>query len=765
MKQISVTKRNGKREPYDIAKIQRQIEYACRGVAGVSQSMIEIGMNIELYDGITTDELDQIAIRSAVNLIKAEHGDTDYQFVAGRLENSALRKRVYGQFDPPALKDIVQTNVAAGIYTSDLLEWYSPDEWEAMQGMLDHTRDERMTHAAVQQMIDKYLMRNRDTGVIYETPQIRYIISAAVEFHAEDKAKRLAYIRDFYNSASNGEFSLPTPVLGGLGSKTKQFSSCVLIKSGDSLKSIFASSEMMANYAAKRAGIGFDFGRIRPGKAPIRGGEVKHTGLLPFVKKFLHDLSCCSQGGIRKASATMTYPIFHYEFEELIVLKNNQGTEENRVRHLDYSVVTNNYLWRRFREQQSMTLFNPNEVPDLYEAFYRDEAEFARLYEKYEADPSIRMKKIIGAPEVFNALFTERSDTGRIFTVNISNVIRQGPINSLTHPIYQSNLCQEILIPTVEFESLTDPNGRIALCTLGSMNWAKFKTPEQMRNACRMLVRGLDNILSYQDFLSIQSWNANQDFRPLGIGVTGLAQWMAQRGFKYGEREALNEIGRWMEHQVYYLTEASIELAEERGACREWKSTSYADGVFPHELRSPHLSEIMDINISMQWDVLRERVQKSGIRNALLGAIAPVESSSVVIDSTSGIDMLTALIAVKESRGGVLVQVAPEYKKLKKHYQTIWEQSSPIDYVKTAAALAWGIDQSISTNTFYSQRNYEGGKVDRTVVASTIMNGHRWGLKTFYYNITDKQAAKVSKENPEVVVIENAADYCESCVL
>ncbi|QFR56657.1 ribonucleotide reductase [Stenotrophomonas phage Mendera] len=772
VKQLYVTKRDGKKEPYSVEKIQRQIEYAVQGIQDVSQSMVEMSMDLELYDGITTEDLDQIAIRAAVNLIKAEHGDTNYQYVAGRLLNSSLRKRVYGQYQPPRLYEIIQRNVNAGMYTPELLEWFSEAEWDQMETFIDHSKDEQLSHSALSQLVDKYLIRNRDTKQMYETPQVRYIVAGAVEFHAEP-TKRLDYIRDFYNQASNGLYSLPTPVLAGLGTRTKQFSSCVLIKIDDSLKSIYAGSEAMAFYAAKRAGIGMDFGSLRPAHAPIRGGEAVSSGPVPFVRKFMNDLGCVSQGDIRKSSATMTFPVWHYDFEDLIVLKNNQGTEETRARHLDYSVMTNNYLWNRYIRQEQMTLFNPDEVPDLYRAFYEDDGLFGKLYEEYEKDPKIKFKKTIGADVVFDAFVGERSDTGRIFSANQTNIQNQGPIKTWKHPIYLSNLCHEILIPTVGFESREDERGRIALCTLGSLNWGKIKKPEDLRSAARLLVRGLDNILNYQDFVTVQSKLANDDFRPLGIGVTGLAQWMAQRGFKYGDREALNEISRWMEYQTYYLTEASIELAEERGPCGKWQDTYYADGIFPHERRSKHVDEILDFKTELDWEPLRARVVVSGIRNALLGAIAPVESSSVVIESTSGIDMLTAHITIKESRGGVLVQVAPQYKKLKKNYQILQDQPDPVNFIKTSAAFAIWIDQSISTNTNYSPKWYPGGRVDRTVVTRNLIDGHRWGLKTWYYNITEKQAAKVTtQENQTSVADETEIAYtsgeseaCPSCVL
>lgn len=773
-KPIQVVKRNGSRESYQHEKIQRQIQYACEGIANVSQSMIEITMNLELYDGIPTQHIDQLAVNAAVALTSAVDGDVNYQFVAGRLRNSMLRKEVYSRFEPDRLYDIVVRNVAAGMYTPELLNWYSEEEWDLMESFIDHTRDEAYPYAAIAQLIEKYLVRNRATGKIYETPQVRYIVAAATAFHAEPSKTRMKQVNEYYRSAANGDFTLPTPVLAGLGTQTKQFSSCVLIQADDTLDSIFATGEMIAKYAAKRAGIGLELGRLRPIGSPIRGGEISHTGMTPFIKKWFADLRSCSQGGIRNASMTAYYPVFHYEFEDLIVLKNNQGTEENRVRHLDYGVVTSKYFWNRFKNQQPMTFFSPKDVPDLFDAFYSDTAKFIELYEKYEAiareSGSPLRTKTMNAEDVFKSILKERSDTGRIYMMFVDNVMN-GPVDSTKHPIRQSNLCAEILLPTAPFQRLDDENGRIALCTLGSMNWGRFKRPEDMRTACRLLVRSLSNLLGYQDFLSIQSKLANDDLEPLGIGVTNLAYWHAKRGYEYGTPEALAEVKRWIEHQAYYLTEASIELAEERGACKLSADTCYGQGVFPWEKRASGVNELTDFTPSLNWEALRPRMIKSGIRNGLLMAIAPVESSSVVITSTNGIELPMSLITTKESKGGSLVQVVPEYHRLKKQYQPLlmWEQTDCIGYLKTAAVLAAYVDQSISTNTFYNPAHYEGGKVPATLIAKNLMLFQHWGGKTVYYSLINKVGAKASvdeiptTEAPHDVLEDEAG--CESCKL
>ena len=762
---ITVVKRNGERVPLDISKIQRQVAHDCKGIDGVSPSMIEIKAQIELHDGMSTKTIDELLLKAMVDLIdeteNPEINNVNYQYVAGRQRVSMLRKEVYGEYDPPALYEIIKNNVAAGMYTAELLEWYTQDEWNIIDLFIDHSKDEEYTYAAVAQLAEKYLVQNRATGRIYETPQVRYAVAAATAFHSESKDKRLKYVKEYYECASDGHFTLATPVLAGLGTTTKQFSSCVLITSDDTLDSIFAAGEMMAKYASKRAGIGLEIGRIRPLGAPIRNGEIKHTGMIPFLKKWFADLRSCSQGGIRNASCTVTFPVWHAQFEDLIVLKNNQGTEEVRVRQMDYSVVVNKMFWNRYRLGQDITLFDPHEVPDLYQAYYRDSAEFERLYLKYEASTKIR-KKVLSAEEIFkNGILKERTDTGRIYLVNIDNVINQGPFDTRTDPIYQSNLCQEILLPTRPFQRIEDPEGRIALCTLGSINWGAFSNPQQMRKACRVLVRSLSNLLNYQDFLSIQSKLANQDFEPLGVGITNLAYWHAKRSYKYGETDALAEVKRWMEHQAYYLTETSVELAQERGPCERSSYTYYGKGVFPWERRSKGVDELTDFTPSMDWEPLRARMKQYGIRNATLMAVAPVESSSVVLNSTNGIEMPMEMISVKESKAGSFVQVVPEYKKLKNRYQLMWEQTDCVDYLKTAAVLAVYIDQSLSTNTFYNPANYNG-KVPGTLIAKNLMLAYKWGLKTIYYSLINKVGAKSevtsTNQSSQIIVLSADAD-------
>jgi ribonucleoside-diphosphate reductase alpha chain len=770
---INVRKRSGNTEPLALEKWQQQITKVCNGTADVSQSMVEIKAHPHFYDGITTREIDEITLRAIVDLIDVETnpdvGHVNYQYVAGRQRLSMLRKDVYGSYTPPSLYDIVKKNVEVGLYTSELLDWYTEDEWNKMDEFIDHSKDEEYSYAAIAQLIEKYLVRNRATKEIYETPQVRYMIAAATVFHVEESSKRLKFVKEYYNAASDGLFTLATPVLAGLGTPTKQFSSCVLIRSDDDLDSIFASGEMMAKYASKRAGIGLEIGRLRSLGSPIRGGEIMHTGMIPFLKKWFGDLRSCSQGGIRNASATVFYPIWHLQFDDLIVLKNNQGTEETRVRHMDYGVVLSAFFWRRFKNKENITFFDPNEVPDLYEAFYQDTAEFEELYVKYEKRKDLR-KKTMSAEEVFKGgILKERTDTGRIYLVFIDNVMNQGPFDPEYHTIYQSNLCVEILLPTKSFKRLDDPTGRIALCTLGSMNWGAFRNPEDMRRASRILLRSLNNILDYQDFLSIQSKLSNDEIRPIGIGVTNLAYWHAKRGYKYGEAEALQEVKSWAEHQTYYLMEANVELAKERGKCLDSDKTRYGHGIFPWELRAKGANELADFNPELDWEPLRNEMKTYGVRNATVGAIAPVESSSVAINSTNGIALPMSLISVKESKAGSFIQVVPEYHnpRVRKNYQLMWEQTDCIGYIQTSAVLAAYMDQSISMDTFYNPAHFPDRKVPTTLIAKNLMLAHHYGCKTVYYSLINKKGSKEDEDEAPLEAIDFFEDDsdCEACKL
>lgn len=916
MKQITIVKRDGSKVPLDLGKWQAQISKVCDGIQDVSRSMIEMRAHPQFYDGMSTREIDETTLRAIVNLIdedsNPEECNTNYQFVAGRQRLSMLRKDVYGQYTPTRLFERVADTVAAGFYTDELLAWYTEAEWDTIESFIDYTRDEDLPFAAIEQLVDKYLVRNRVTGTPYETPQVRYIVAAATAFHAE-KENRLEKVKTFYDCASKGMFTLATPVLAGLGTPTKQFSSCVLISTGDSIKSIFASGEVMAEYAAKRAGIGFDVSRIRGIGAAIRGGELKHTGMLPFLKKWFGDLRSVSQNGIRNASCTVNYPIWHWQFEDLIVLKNNQGTEETRVRQMDYSVTTAKLFWRRFVDGGNITLFDPADQPELAALFYQDIDAFEVAYEKFEKSKTGR-KKVIPADELFKAILKERTDTGRIYLTFIDNVQKQGPFKTAITPITMSNLCltgdtlidvkdpasghefkatleclvdmfawgdkgpypnglliksfdhvlnsvvwselsaaaetgrdenlvtiridqttirctedheiftkrgyiraddlaesdmfmsadgewctgvvwkesvpetsvfdltvpatsnffangilvhncKEILQYTVPFERVDDPAGRIALCTLGSIHLSRFSKPEQMKSACKILVRALSNLLGYQDYMSIHSKLHTEEFEPLGVGITGLAHWMAKRKYKYGQPEALQELRDWMEHFYFYLAETSAELAEEKGPATRWKDTHWADGTFCWERRATAVNELADFTPKLDWEPLRTRIKNTGVRNITLSAQAPVESSSVAISSTNGMEMPMSLVSVKESKGGSLVQVVPEYNKLKKHYQLMWEQDDCLDYLKTAAVLGVFMDQSLSTNTFYNPAKFADRHVPQTLIAKNILLAQRYGLKTLYYSLVNKQGAKIESTGEQHTPVVVEEEECEACKL
>lgn len=775
MNQLTVTKRNGSKVPLDISKIQRQVQYCCEGIDGVSTSMIEIKSQIQFFDGISTETIDELLLRAMVDLIdersNSEINNVNYQYVAGRQRVSMLRKSVYGKYTPDSLYDVVKRNVERKVYSPELLEWYTKEEWDIIDLFIDHTKDEKYTFAAIAQLCEKYLVQNRTTKEIFETPQVRYAVAAATAFHNEDKSIRLKWVKDYYECASDGQFTLATPVLAGLGTPTKQFSSCVLISVDDTLDSIFASGEMMAKYAGKKAGIGLEIGRLRPIGASIRNGEIAHTGLIPFLKKWFGDLRSVAQGGIRSASCTVYLPIWHYQFDDFIVLKNNQGTDETRIRQLDYAVVVSALFWNRLKNKQNITLFDPNQVPELYEAYYRDINEFDKLYLKYEQRKDIK-KKVISAEDIFkNGIIKERTDTGRIYLMNTDNVQNQGMFESTTDPVYQSNLCAEILIPSVPFQRIEDEKGRISLCTLGSTNWGAFKNPQDMKKACRVLVRSLSNLLSYQDFLSIQSKLANEEFEPLGIGITNLAYWHAKRGLQYGEPEALAEVKRFMEHQTFYITQMSVELAKERGSCTKSKDTWYGKGKFVWERRNKNVDELTDFTPTLDWETLRKDMIKYGIRNALLSALPPVESSSVVLNSTNGIELPMELITVKESKAGSFVQVVPEYKRLKNKYQLLWDQTDCIGYLKTAAVLQAFVDQSISTNTFYNPAHFPDGKVPVTLIIKNLMLFFKWGGKTQYYSLMNKVGSKNQVEDAPAIINQpiqlsnNDDEKCDVCIL
>lgn len=776
-----VKKRNGDLEQFDPKKWENQINKVCDGIEGVSAFTIAATAQAQFKSFMTTVELDEIALRAMINLIDVEKnplGHTNYQYVAGRQRITMLRKSVYGSFEVPHIYEIVKKNVEAKLYTPELLSWYTEDEWNQINQMINHSKDETYTFAQVEQFVDKYLVRNRFTDVIVETPQVRYIIAAATSMHAEQH-DRLQWVRDAYETSANGEYSLATPVAAGLGTATKQFSSCVTITVGDTLDSIYESGRAMAKYAGKRAGIGLEVGSIRGLNSSIRNGEIKHTGLVPFIKKWEKDLRSVSQGGIRTGSATVYFPVWHFDFDDMIVLKNNQGTEETRARQLDYGVQMAAMFWERLVNKQNITLFSPDEVPGLYDAFHQNIKKFEQLYVQYEQNPNIR-KKVISAEEVIRTFIAcERSGTGRIYVYNVDNVQFQGVFDPETDTVVQSNLCTEILIPTKPFDAIESEDGTIGLCTLGSVSWGKFKTPDQMRRAVRVLYRTLHNLLQYQDFLVPQSYRHNKWYEPLGIGVTDLAHWHAQRDFVYGQPEALAEVKRFMEHQYLYMMEMNVELAKEKGACERSAHTRYAQGLFSFDLRHPGVNELTDFTTDPALKEMFERIRgdmiKYGVRNAVTGAIAPVESSSLLIHSTNGAALPKTLITNKVSRSGKIIQVVPEYEQFKESYKKLlmWEQSSPQGYLKTIAVLQVYIDQAISCDLFYNPKEILNEvtkaiefKIDVNEFLGDMILAMNWGVKTLYYCLINKQKVidrlKNVEQLPEISYVE---EVCEGCTI
>lgn len=769
--EIHVVKRSGEKEILNISKIQKQVALACKGISDVSPSMIEIRAQLELYDGITTETIDETLLKAMVNLIDEsedpETNNVNYQYVAGRQRNKILRKHVYGSYKPPHLYSIVKKNVEKLVYTEKLLEWYTKEEWEYMDSILDHSIDEQLEYAAIEQFVDKYLVRNRVTGQIFETPSVCLMLISATAHHAEDKSNRMEYIINWYKDAIARNFTLATPVCAGVRTRTKQFSSCTLVDVGDDLNSIYDSGKAIAAYASKRAGIGINVGRIRPAGSSIRQGELTHTGVTLFLKKLFYDMKCVSQGGLRGSSATVNFQFWHPEVMNFLVLKNNQGTDETRVRHFDYCIATSALLYKRYKEDKQIALFDPNEVPELYDAFYSDINTFNSMYESYESRTDIKVTKIY-ARDVVELFFTERHGTGRIYELKIDNVQRQTPFDPKHLPIVMTNLCTEIMLPTKPLYYTDDTAGRIALCTLGSVNIGQFDNPSEMRSTCRSVVRFLCNLLNYQDFLTLQSLLSNSDIRPLGIGITNLAYWHAKRNYKYGDPEALQELKVWMEHFAYYLTEINIELAIERGACNLSKYTSYANGVFPWEKRAPGVNDLADFSATLDWEYLRGRAIQYGVHCGCLMAVAPVESSSVTINSTNGINFPKSLISTKDSKSGILVQVVPGYKEYKDQYSLLWDQTSCIGYIKTAAVISAYIDQGVSIDTFWNPTNYDGKMVPLQDVAYIHMMAHYWGIKSLYYAVTNKLASKDEQSlNPIATYIEDedADEYCEACVL
>lgn len=735
---LLVTKRSGEQEPIDLDKIHKVITWAAKGLNNVSVSQVEIKAHIQFYDGIKTSDIHETLIKSAADLICKD--SPDYQYLAARLAIFHLRKKAYGKFEPPALYQHVVQMVEMGKYDQHLLKDYTQSEFEQMDAYLDHWRDMNFSYAAVKQLEGKYLVQNRVTGEIYESAQFLYMLVAACLFANYPKETRLDYIKRFYDAVSKFKISLPTPIMSGVRTPTRQFSSCVLIECGDSLDSINATASAIVKYVSQRAGIGINAGRIRALGSPIRGGEAFHTGCLPFYKYFQTAVKSCSQGGVRGGAATLFYPLWHLEVESLLVLKNNRGVEENRVRHLDYGVQFNKLMYQRLIKDEHITLFSPSDVPGLYDAFFADQAEFEKLYVKYEQDPSIR-KKQIKAIELFSLFMQERASTGRIYLQNVDHCNTHSPFDPAVAPVRQSNLCLEIALPTKPLAHVNDENGEIALCTLSAFNLGAIDSLDELEELADLAVRALDSLLDYQDYPVPAAYNATMGRRTLGVGVINFAYYLAKHGVRYSDGSANGLVHRAFEAIQYYLLRASVGLAKEKGACPKFNETTYAKGILPIDTYKKDLDAVCNEPLHYDWEALRTDIQTFGLRNSTLSALMPSETSSQISNATNGIEPPRGHISVKSSKDGVLKQVVPEYERLKHQYELLWDIPSNDGYLQLVAIMQKFIDQTISANTSYDPGKYDGGKVPMKLLLKDLLTAYKLGVKTLYYHNTRDGAA------------------------
>ena len=763
MSNILITKRDGRKEPIDLEKMHRVVFAACDGINGVSPSEVEIKSHIQFYNGISSAEIQETLIKSAADLITED--TPNYQWVAGNLINYHIRKEVYGDFNPWHILDIVKRNVEKGFYDPELLTSYTEEEWEKINGFIKHDRDFTISYVGMEQFRGKYLVQNRVTKQLFETPQVAYILMAATLFSNYNKDERLKWVKDYYDAISMFEISLPTPIMAGVRTPQRQFSSCVVIETDDSLDSINATSSAVVKYVSQKAGIGIGAGSIRAINSPIRNGDASHTGVIPFYKLFQAAVKSCSQGGVRGGAATLHYPIWHLEVEDLLVLKNNKGTEENRVRHLDYSVQFNKLMYERLLTGGNITLFSPNDVPGLYEAFFADQDKFKELYEKAERSNKIR-KKSVPAIELFSSFMNERKNTGRIYLQNVDHANSHGSFLPEFAPIRQSNLCQEINLPTKPLNDFNDPNGEISLCTLSATNWGVIKTLADFERVCRLAVRGIDALLSYQNYPVLAAQLSTMKRRPIGVGIINFAYWMAKNDMTYTNPN-LEMIDEWAEAWSYYLIKASVELAKEQGACEGTNETRYGQGIVPMDTRKIDVDELVPYQERMDWASLREDLKTYGIRNSTLMALMPAETSAQISNSTNGIEPPRSLVSVKQSKHGVLKQVVPGIHKLKNKYELLWDQKSPEGYLKICAVLQKFIDQGISVNTSYNPVYFEDEKIPMSLMLQHLLMFYKYGGKQLYYfNTYDGQGeVDVSKLIQEEELPEIEAEDCDSCVI
>ena len=719
---MQVTKRTGETEDFSVEKIHKVVEWATNGINGVSLSDIEMNANLSLYDKIPTTEIHKILIKSANDLIST--AAPNYQYVAARLLNMELRKEVWGYGDKPTdFLMFIQRNIDNGVYDPQIQEKWSAEHIDAFGKYITHSRDDNYTYAGLQQLIDKYLVKNRSTGDIYETPQFAYMCIAMCLFDSEDEVKKA------YDCYSTFKINLPTPIMAGVRTNIRQFASCVLVDVDDNLDSIFASLHAVGRYTARRAGIGLNIGRMRPINSAIRGGEVIHTGLIPYLKNFESCVKSTSQNGLRGGSATVHLPFWHYEVEDVMVLKNNAGTDDNRVRKLDYSIQFCKLFYDRLIANEDVTLFSPHEAKGLYEAF-GDNEKFEELYLKYEATRGLRFKKKIPARTLAQIFSKERLETGRIYSMNIDNANEHG---SWSVPVHMSNLCQEIIHPTVPIHSIDDPEGEIGICILSALNLLELQGEKDIENVCRIAVRTLDAVIDYQDYPVLAGENFTKNRRSLGIGVTNLAGFLAKHKMKYGEEAALQLIHETMEQIQWNLISASCELAQEKGPCAKFSETKYADGLLPIDWYKKSVDELIEPVYNMDWEELRERVKKYGLRHSTLSAQMPCESSSVIQNSTNGQEPVRSLLISKKAKNGVLKQLVPNYHMRKNFYDLAWEMRNNKGLLDTAAVMQKFIDMSMSTNLYYNYSHYEDGNIPLSVIIKDQIYGYKYGLKNFYY--------------------------------
>ena len=764
--EINVIKRDGTKTPLDLNRVHHIVEHACKGLAGVSESQVEINSGLQFFDGIKTSDIQEILVRSANDLISLE--SPNYQYVAARLLLFSLRKQVYrGHPDHPTIfKDHIQSCIDRNLYDKDILKNYTEEEINELDKYIDHGRDYLFTYAGIRQVVDKYLVQDRSTGEVYETPQFMYMMIAATLFQDDDKFYRLKYVKRYYDAISKHKINIPTPIMGGVRTPLRQFASCVLVDVDDTLDSIFSSDMAIGKYVAQRAGIGINAGRIRGINAKIRGGEVQHTGVVPFLKKFESTVRCCTQNGIRGGSATVHFPIWHQEIQDIIVLKNNKGTEDNRVRKLDYSVQISKLFYERFTENADITLFSPHNVPGLYDAFGTDA--FDELYVKYENDDSIPKTKI-NAQELILDLLKERAETGRLYIMNIDHCNSH---SSFKDKVSMSNLCQEITLPTTPLQHI-DGNGEIALCILSAINVGKLTKLDELDELCELAVRGLDALIDYQDYPVTAAEQSTKNRRSLGIGYIGLAHYLAKNGAKYDSQKAFDLVHKLTERFQFALLSASNQLAMEKGPCGYFGKTKYADGILPIDTYKSDVDEIIPNDLSCDWEFLRGRILEYGLRHSTLSAQMPSESSSIVSNATNGIEPPRDYLSIKKSKKGPLKQIVPSYTTLKNNYTLLWDMHNNDGYIKVTAIMQKFFDQAISGNWSYNPENYPNNEVPMQVMAMDFLTTYKYGWKTSYYQNTydakkdgeDELAPPIQTENLINDILTLEEENCESCTI